>query len=86
MNVSGAGVTTHAPNPANALRLLEFLTDTEAQTGYAEANYEYPVKPSIEWAKTLTEWGEFRPDTLNLSILGELNVRAVMVFDRAGWR
>ena len=86
MNVSGAGVTAHSPNPDNALRLLEFLTDTEAQTGYAEANYEYPVKPGIAWAETLMEWGEFRPDTLNLSILGELNVRAVMVFDRAGWR
>ena len=86
MNVSGAGVTAHAPNPDNALRLLEFLTDTEAQTGYAEANYEYPVKPGIAWAKTLTEWGEFSPDTLNLSVLGELNARAVMVFDRAGWR
>jgi iron(III) transport system substrate-binding protein len=86
MNVSGAGVTAHAPNPENALRLLEFLTDTEAQTGYAEANYEYPVKPGIAWAKTLTEWGEFRPDTLNLSVLGELNAQAVMVFDRAGWR
>ena len=86
VNVSGAGVTAHSPNPDNALRLLEFLTDTEAQTGYAEANYEYPVKPGIAWAETLTHWGEFRQDTLNLSVLGELNARAVMVFDRAGWR
>ena len=86
MNVSGAGVTAHSPNPDNALRLLEFLTDTEAQTGYAEANFEYPVKPGIEWAETLNEWGKFRADTLNLSVLGELNVQAVMVFDRAGWR
>ena len=86
VNVSGAGVTTHSPNPENALRLLEFLTDSEAQTGYAEANFEYPVKPGIAWAETLQEWGEFSPDTLNLSILGELNARAVMVFDRAGWR
>jgi iron(III) transport system substrate-binding protein len=86
VNVSGAGVTAHSPNPENARRLLEFLTDTRAQTGYAEANYEYPVKPGIAWAETLTEWGDFRQDTLNLSVLGELNARAVMVFDRAGWR
>ena len=86
VNVSGAGVTAHSPNPENAIRLLEFLTDTEAQTGYAEANYEYPVKPGIAWAETLTHWGEFQQDTLNLSVLGELNARAVMVFDRAGWR
>ena len=86
VNVSGAGVTAHSPNPENAVRLLEFLTDSEAQTGYAEANFEYPVKPGIPWAETLQKWGEFRPDTLNLSKLGELNARAVMVFDRAGWR
>ena len=86
MNVSGAGVTAHSPNPGNALRLLEFLTDTEAQTRYAEANFEYPVKPGIEWAETLKEWGQFRADTLNLSVLGELNTQAVMAFDRAGWR
>ncbi len=86
VNVSGAGVTAHSPNPENALRLLEFLTDSEAQTSYAEANFEYPVKPGIAWAETLQEWGEFRADTLNLSVLGELNARAVMIFDRAGWR
>ncbi len=86
VNVSGAGVTAHSPNPENALRLLEFLTDSEAQTSYAEANFEYPVKSGIAWAETLQEWGEFRPDTLNLSVLGELNARAVMIFDRAGWR
>ena len=86
VNVSGAGVTVHSPNPENAIKLLEFLTDSEAQSLYAEANFEYPVKPGIEWAATLKEWGEFRSDTLNLSILGELNTRAVMVFDRSGWR
>ncbi len=86
VNVSGAGITAHSPSPENALRLLEFLTDTEAQTGYAEANFEYPVKAGIGWAETLHGWGEFSPDTLNLSVLGELNARAVMVFDRAGWR
>jgi iron(III) transport system substrate-binding protein len=44
------------------------------------------VKADIAWAETLTEWGDFRQDTLNLSVLGELNARAVMIFDRAGWR
>ena len=73
-------------NAEQALQLLGVLTDTEAQGGDAEANYEYPVKPGIAWAEALTEWGEFSHDTLNLSILGELNARAVMVFDRAGWR
>ena len=86
VNVSGAGVTRHAPNRANAVRLLEFLSGDEAQAVFAEANHEYPVKEGVEWSETLQSWGEFRADTLDLTVLGELNDEAVRIFDRAGWR
>jgi iron(III) transport system substrate-binding protein len=86
VNISGAGVTAHAPNPENAVRLLEFLVGEDAQQIFAESNFEYPVRSDVPWASTLQEWGEFRADTLNLARLGELNSDAVMIFDRAGWR
>lgn len=86
VNVSGGGVTAHAPNRDNAVRLLEFLTGDEAQEVFAQANFEYPVKPGVEWAPTLREWGDFEADTLNLSVLGELNNEAVVLFDQARWR
>jgi iron(III) transport system substrate-binding protein len=86
INVSGAGVTAHAPNRENAVRLLEFLSGEEAQRLYAEGNQEYPVKPGAPMSPVLREWGEFRPDTLNLARLGELNARSVVLFDRARWR
>jgi iron(III) transport system substrate-binding protein len=86
INVSGAGVTRHAPNAANAVRLLEFLVSEEAQRAFAEGNFEYPVREGVAWAPTLVEWGEFRSDPLPLSRLGELNNEAVQIFDRAGWR
>jgi iron(III) transport system substrate-binding protein len=86
INVSGAGVTAHAPNRDNAIRLIEFLSDDEAQRLYAEGNQEYPVKPGVAMSPVLQGWGEFRADTLSLSRLGELNTRAVMLFDRARWR
>jgi iron(III) transport system substrate-binding protein len=85
INVSGAGVTTHAPNRENALRLLEFLLSQESQVAFAEAAFEYPVRPGVEWAETLEGWGEFTPDPLPLARLGELNEEAVRIFDRAGW-
>lgn len=85
VNVSGAGVTRHAPNRTNAVRLLEFLSGDEAQALFAEANHEYPVKPGVEWSETLRAWGEFRADTLDLTVLGELNDEAVRIFDRVGW-
>jgi iron(III) transport system substrate-binding protein len=86
INVSGAGVTRHAPHRENAIRLLEFLVSDEAQRMYAEGNQEYPVKPGVPASKTLHSWGTFREDTLSLWRLGELNSRAVMLFDQAGWK
>lgn len=86
INVSGAGVTAHAPNRAHALQLLGFLVSPEAQRQFAQANFEYPVRPGVEWAPTLQAWGEFQADTLNLERLGELNNTAVHIFDRVGWR
>lgn len=85
INVSGAGVTAHAPNRENAVRLLEFLVGEEAQRAFAEASFEYPVRDGVAAAPTLAGWGDFRPDTLNLARLGELNNDAVQAFDRAGW-
>ena len=86
INVSGAGVTANAPNPENAIRLLEFLTSETAQQWYAETNHEYPVKSSIAVSEQLQAWGEFRQDGLNLAKLGELNAAAVKAMDRAGWQ
>lgn len=86
VNVSGIGVTAHAPNRDHAIRLIEFLVGEEAQSAFAEANFEYPVREGIDWAPTLQSWGTFRADELELDRLGELNNEAVRIFDRAGWR
>ena len=86
INVSGAGVTKHAKNPKNAVKLLEFLTGAEAQESFAKANYEYPVREGVAPSPTLQKWGEFKADTLSLNRLGELNDDAVRIFDEVGWR
>jgi len=86
VNISGAGVTTHAPNRENAVRLIEFLTSEEAQRWYAEANQEYPVRPDVPASEVLQAFGDFKMDTLNLSLLGEHNAEAVRIMDRARWR
>ena len=86
INTSGVGVTAHAPHPDNAIKFIEFLSGEEAQKVFAQANFEYPVKPGIEIAPLLASWGEFKSDDLHLSILGEKNSEAVKIFDRAGWK
>jgi iron(III) transport system substrate-binding protein len=86
VNVSGAGVTRHARNRDNAVRLLEFLAGEEAQRWYAEVNFEYPVRSATPISETLTAFGVFKADDLNLAILGRHNPEAVRLMDRAGWR
>jgi iron(III) transport system substrate-binding protein len=86
INVSGAGVTAHAPNRANAIRLMEFLVGDEAQRLYAEGNQEYPVKPGVPVSDVLASWGDYRGEEISMPRLGELNTQAVMLLDRSGWR
>jgi iron(III) transport system substrate-binding protein len=86
VNISGAGVTTSAPNRDAAIQLLKFLLTDESQSWYAEVNNEYPVRQGIDVSELLQGWGEFHGDELPVSRLGELNAEAVMAMDRAGWK
>ena len=86
VNVSGAGMTTHARNAENARRFLEFLAGQAAQQWYADANQEYPVTPGVPVSDTLQEFGPFRADTVNLALLGSHNAAAVRLMDRVNWR
>lgn len=86
VNVSGAGVTRSADNVENAVQLLEYLVDTDAQGLFARANSEYPVNPAVKPSELLQSWGEFKSDSINLSLLGRYNLEAVQIFDQAGWR
>lgn len=86
INVSGAGITKHAPNKDNAKLLLEFLTSPASQRLFAGANFEYPVHPEMEPNDLLKSWGDLKADTVSLNRLGALNQEAIEVFDEAGWQ
>jgi iron(III) transport system substrate-binding protein len=86
INISGAGVAVHAPNKANAIKLLEYLISPEAQEIFAQANYEFPVRPDAKPDPIVAAWGPFKSDPINVAALGEHNAEAVMMMDRAGWQ
>jgi iron(III) transport system substrate-binding protein len=86
VNVSGGGVTAHAPRRDAAVALLEWLSGPEAQRMFAGLNMEYPANPAVDPDPAVAAWGEFRADPANLAKAGELQARAVMLMDRAGWR
>jgi iron(III) transport system substrate-binding protein len=86
VNVSGAGLARHAPNPTEALQLLEFLTGREAQERMVEENHEYAVHPGIPPPKALAAFTGVPLDTLPLGLLGKHHAQAVKLLDLAGWR
>jgi iron(III) transport system substrate-binding protein len=86
VNVSGAAVTAAAKHREAAIQLVEFLVSPDSQAWYAENNGEYPVRKGVPVSATLTAWGPFKADDLNLTKLGELNAEAVKLMDRAGWK
>ena len=66
VNISGMAMTKSAPNAESALKLMEFLSSAEAQSIYAEVNYEYPVLPGAKQSDLVASWGSFTPDTIDL--------------------
>ncbi len=86
VNISGAALTKSAKNRDNAVKLIEFLSSDEAQQWYAEVNGEYPIVEGIASSGLLQQWGEFKADPLNMSVLGENNMEALKLMDRAGWQ
>ncbi len=86
VNISGAGVLKHAPNRDAAVKFLEYLASDEAQRHLASGNNEYPVVPSVPTDETLAGLGDFKEDTVNVSVLGENQPTAQKVYDRVGWK
>ena len=86
VNISGAGVTTHARNRAEAIRFLEWLAIPAVQARFAGANFEYPANPAVEPVPVVAAWGAFQQKLVPVGKVGELQPAAVRLMDRAGWR
>ena len=87
INVSGAGVLKHSPNPGAALRFMEYLASDEAQAYLADGNNEWPVVVGAAKANpVLVAMGPFKPDALPIGELAANAVKAQKAFDRALWK
>jgi len=85
VNISGASVAKHAPNKDNAVKLLEYLVSDEAQSLYAKANYEYPVKVGVELDPIVASFGPLKVDPLPLTEIAKHRKQASELVDRVGF-
>jgi iron(III) transport system substrate-binding protein len=86
VNVSGAGVTAHAKNRANAVKLLEYLASPEAQQMFADVAFEYPANPQAGTNPIVAKWGKFKQDDINVASAGEFQAAATRLADRVGYK
>jgi iron(III) transport system substrate-binding protein len=85
VNISGASVAKHSPNKDSAVKLLEYLVSDEAQKMYAEANFEYPVKPGAPLHPLIAELGELKVDSLTLGEIARNRQAASRLVDKVGF-
>ena len=86
VNISGAGVTAHSPNRANAVMFLEYLTSPSAQSYFANGNNEYPITAGTPVGAAAQALGSFKEDTINVASFGINQRDAAAAYDRAGWK
>jgi iron(III) transport system substrate-binding protein len=86
VNISGAGVTAHAKNRANAVKFLEFLSSPEAQQMFADLSFEYPANPQAAVNRVVVKWGKVTQDDINVAAAGEFQAAAVKLADHAGYK
>ena len=86
VNISGAGILRNAPHREAAISFLEYLASDAAQAYFANGNNEYPAVGKVRGNPELAALGEFRKDSVNVTLLGKNQAAAQQAYDRAGWK
>lgn len=87
VNVSGGGLLKTAPHRQAAVMFLEYLASDDAQRHFADGNNEWPVVESVSVSNPALETlGKFKADNLPVSNLAMYQIKAQMIFDRAGFK
>jgi iron(III) transport system substrate-binding protein len=85
VNISGAGLLKHAPNPEGGKKLLEFMASEEGQKLFVKPSWEYAANESVDVTYPMFPT-TFRADQVPASELAANNKKALMIFDQVGWR
>ena len=88
MNISGGGVLKHAPNKANAIKLLEFLLTKEAQEHIVNNTFEYPMIDGVDPHELVAQMGlGFKQDLkTKVASYGNKQADALEVMLAANWK
>ncbi len=85
INVTGAGLAAHAPNPAGGRAFLEFLISPEGQALLITETKEYPILESVARPVGLEGFAPLPDPDISLSVYGRHQIQAQMIYDQVGW-
>jgi iron(III) transport system substrate-binding protein len=87
INISGGGIAKNAPNKANALLFLEYLSGPQAQAYFADGNNEWPVVKGVKTDNpALAALGTPKFEDVAVSTIGKNQIAAQRILDRVGYR
>ena len=85
VNISGVVLTRHAPNKANAMKLIEWLAGEKAQQMHADLNFEYPIRTGVPINPTIAAFGKLNPEPMPLAAIAEKTKAATNLIDKVGF-
>ncbi len=86
VNGVGMGLAKHSKNISEATLLLEYMISEEVQTAVAGGFFHYPVNKDAILVKELVDFGSFKPDSINMGIIGIVAPAASAVFEAASYK
>jgi iron(III) transport system substrate-binding protein len=87
VNIAGGAVARHAKHRVAAVQFLEYLSSAEAQRYFADGNNEWPVVQGTRVSNPALEvWGDFRSETVPVSLIGMNQSKIQQILDRVGYR
>jgi iron(III) transport system substrate-binding protein len=87
VNIAGGAVARHAKHREAAVRFLEYLASDAAQAHFANGNNEWPAVTGLKIGNpALASMGDFKAETIPVSVIGMNQVKVQQMLDRVGYR
>jgi iron(III) transport system substrate-binding protein len=87
VNIAGAGIARHSRNRDAAVKFLEYLASDSAQAYFADGNNEWPAVAAVKVANpALRTLGDFKAETIPVSVVGLNQVKVQQILDRVGYK
>jgi iron(III) transport system substrate-binding protein len=87
INIAGGAIARHAKNIDAARQFLEYLASDTAQGYFANGNNEWPAVRGVVFSNpALDRLGNFKAETIAVSVVGMNQVKVQQMLDRVGYR